>query len=870
MEQIGNSGMVVGGERDSRSRHRRVGDAAELMGGGLERPERPGARSHRMIGGDPDDPEQTEESLLLGSGRFPLPRSGVGADPGIAGRVDIAQPRHDSVDTNHQRGIDGELRSGEDLEVVQTTIGADEQMTSQLGIRSGGVLDPGNHSVLGKLEQVVGGQTEPVDPWRILVRKHRQLRELAVDRTEMGPDLSRGRGGEEGRGDDGTGDVQVGEEAELGQHPGGRGVSDADHDGDLTGRRGEQFPYELDALVIGEEAELTGRAEPEDPVDTPVDQVPGVAVDRLAIHRPVRPQCGDGRDDDTRESCRHRTYYVMLSPFEAMLQARSPTVSTTMSRRTWLGTAALSTAALSTTALAGALTGCSTTPNDPGGQQRTNQSVPLPTYVRYEGVTPDLPGDEIMLDGFLTYPDSPVRYRDEPSGDGKPISVMTSIPGAIPPGMDQNRYWQAMNERIGSQLDITLSSNDDYTDKFATRMAGGELADIINVPPTTPRLPSLMAATCADLTEHLSGDAVKEYPALAALGPDLWRGCVFDGRILGIPVPRAMARTSGPLYRKDLLAEKGIVDPAPTDFEDLLTLCEELTDARNNRWCWDTLSVPMLATMLGLANNWAEEGGTFIRMQEQEGYTQALEAGRQMMEAGVVNPDGLATGGVARKAWLNGGTCLMTRDSFVAWNQFYTDNVATEGFEMSMMDLPGFDGGESVVFMGLQLNNITAFWADSDHDITTLLRVADHLAAPFGTEEYLFKKYGTAGRHYELDGSDPVLNQTGAVETGIGLQYVSDPPITLYLPGHPDVVEDQHAIGSAWLPRLVDDASYGLYSETQSSEGAQLDATLNDVQTQILLGREPVSAWTAALDEWRTRGGDKIRQEYQEALAATQ
>lgn len=537
-------------------------------------------------------------------------------------------------------------------------------------------------------------------------------------------------------------------------------------------------------------------------------------------------------------------------------------MSTTMSRRAMLSTGAALSAAAS-------LTGCTTPKQDPGEQQRANQAVHLPTYVRYEGVEPDFPGDDIMLDGFGTYPASPVRFSPEPPGDGTPISIMTSIPGAIPPGMDQNPYWQAMNERIGSQLDITMSSNDDYSKKFATRLAGGDLPDVINVPPGTPRLPSLLEAQCIDLTDHLAGDAVKDYPALANLGPNLWRGCVFDGRIRALPVPRAMARTSGPLYRADLLAAKGIVDPAPTSFEEFLALCVELSDVRNNKWCWDTAPMPLMQAMLGIANGWTEEGGRFIRAQEQEAFPQALEAARRMVESEVVNPDGMATGGVARKQWINSGACLMTRDSFVAWNQFYTDNVDTEGFEITMMDTPGFDGGEGAIYLGAALNNLTAFSAETDHDVTTLLKVANHLAAPFGTEEYLFKNYGEVGRHFDLEGSDPIRTRTGTVETGLGLQYVSDPPMALYLPGRPETVKAQYEIGQSFLPRLVHDASYGLYSETQSTQGSQLDTPLNDLQTEIILGREPVSAWTQGLDEWRSAGGDQVRAELEQSHQAT-
>ena len=45
---------------------------------------------------------------------------------------------------------------------------------------------------------------------------------------------------------------------------------------------------------------------------------------------------------------------------------------------------------------------------------------------------------------------------------------------------------------------------------------------------------------CADLTPYLSGDAVKEYPNLAAIPTFAWKnsGCAYNGKIYMWPVER--------------------------------------------------------------------------------------------------------------------------------------------------------------------------------------------------------------------------------------------------------------------------------------------------------------------------------------------
>jgi putative aldouronate transport system substrate-binding protein len=535
-----------------------------------------------------------------------------------------------------------------------------------------------------------------------------------------------------------------------------------------------------------------------------------------------------------------------------------------VSRRSFLG-GGLAAAAVAVTGTP-LLAGCA---SDKKNTAAANAAVKLPTYTRYGDVTPDLPGTDAVLDGFLKYPANPVRAIAEAPGDGKPITFMTNIPGAIPPAVDRNQFWQELNKRLGSELQISMASNDEYKDKFATRIAGGDLPDILNIPPGTPQVPGLLKAKAVDLTEHLSGDAVKQYPFLANIPTEYWKGCVFNGAIYGVPVPRGMSRTSLPLYRADLLAAKGIKDPAPKNFQEFLDLCKEMTSPKENRWAWTRVPTSYLRMMLGMPNQWKEEGGKFTSVYESEGNEEALEAARSMVAAGVVNPDTFSAKAAQRKQWFNGGIASFDYDSFVAWNQYYADNTAGDAFAVDMLDVPGFDGGEGKVWMGAALNNVTAFSKDSQHSVETLLKVANWMAAPFGTEEYLFRKYGLPGRHYALEGSDPVPTKTGVVETGIGLQYISDSALALYWAGKPEVPQNQHKIQTAIEKRLVYDASYGLYSDTASKKWGQLSGVLTDLENQIVQGKKPVSEWKTAVETWKSSGGDTIRGEFEQAFADT-
>ena len=95
---------------------------------------------------------------------------------------------------------------------------------------------------------------------------------------------------------------------------------------------------------------------------------------------------------------------------------------------------------------------------------------------------------------------------------------------------------------MGVNLELQMVSNADYLQKFPTVIAGNELPDMLQTPngspPPIPNLPQLLDKRFTNLTEYLSGDAVKEYPILANLPTRTWKSAVFNGGIYGIPIPR--------------------------------------------------------------------------------------------------------------------------------------------------------------------------------------------------------------------------------------------------------------------------------------------------------------------------------------------
>jgi putative aldouronate transport system substrate-binding protein len=152
--------------------------------------------------------------------------------------------------------------------------------------------------------------------------------------------------------------------------------------------------------------------------------------------------------------------------------------------------------------------------------------------------------------------------------------------------------------------------------------------------------------------------------------------------------------------------------------------------------------------------------------------------------------------------------------------------------------------------------------------IRSLLSILNWFASPFGSQEYLFCRYGTTPRDYTLQGSDPVPTDVGAVEVGqMVLSLLATGPQVIYNPGQYQATRDLYSVLKRLSAVTVAYPTAGLFSATNLTKGASINKKMTDLQLDIIQGRKPLSAWDAAVATWRSSGGDQMRSEYERAYA---
>jgi putative aldouronate transport system substrate-binding protein len=531
------------------------------------------------------------------------------------------------------------------------------------------------------------------------------------------------------------------------------------------------------------------------------------------------------------------------------------------------------------TLLAGAgaigLAGCSNSGRGGtgAGTDPASQSKIKPTYIRYAGVKPDLSGAEYKIpDAFNRYPANPVKAISQAPGDGKPINVLTFTNTPIPPKLDQNRFWQQLNQQVGSPLSISLTPSVDYAQKFATAVAGDQLGDIFLVG-AVPQVAQLLASKAVDLTPHLSGDNIKKYPHLANLPEVAWNATIFGGKIYGVPISRGAISSQALYCRGDILEKQGLKAEVKSA-DDFMELCKQLTDKRQNRFALAASPTVFVRNMFEIPNNWSENGNTVVSYLEHEAHEEVFEILRKLWAAGYIHPDAFSGQNQDMKVRFTNGTSPLVQDTFSAWPS-YLQTAITKESQIAIVAPPKHDGsGPGRIWLGAPVigapsMGFTAISKKSEARVETLLAYLNFLAAPFGTQEYLFRKFGSPGIHHTVVNGNPVLTERGFSETQLGLLYQADAPWTIFLPEREGNSEAEfNAMKQICPPALVDPVA-GLYSDTNIRKGPQLTADINQVTNDIIQGRKPVSAWAAAVKKWKSGGGDKIAEELGHALAAS-
>ncbi|WP_171114480.1 MULTISPECIES: extracellular solute-binding protein [Streptomyces] len=497
----------------------------------------------------------------------------------------------------------------------------------------------------------------------------------------------------------------------------------------------------------------------------------------------------------------------------------------------------------------------------------------LPAFVASSVVAPDIPAKNGSAAGFTKAIATADLKTSVPKklGSGGKLTVMSPFWGTPPKG--DNPYYTAMNEAIG--VEVTWQNQDGvtYDQKLGAVLAGSGIPDVVVVPGwnLNGRIPSAINAKFADLGPYLSGDKVKDYPNLAAVPTEAWQRGIFGGQLRAVPMPGSYVTDIAPLYRRDLFKEKGYSIPKSPD--EFLSWAKEATDAKSKVWAcddmkWSAFNIFSVYPGSDKALWWNLRDGKLVNRIETEEYLEALEWVRKLYAAGVVHPDAVQgkAGGTAGNRFTAGEVLVYNNNISDWWGKMAEQRTQNADFDVAAFDIFGADGGDPSLWANQPANIFTFVSKNaSEQQIKDFLAVCNYCAAPYGTKEFMLTAYGVEGTDYDMKDGLPVKTEQGVNEVNGAFDYTGNPAPYVAYPDFPDVtkgiVEWQQRMGA-----FTKKTSFFGLTITEPNRWSNLADNFEQLEDDVVRGRKKISDVQQAVSDWKSKGGDGLRDWYQKLL----
>jgi putative aldouronate transport system substrate-binding protein len=547
-----------------------------------------------------------------------------------------------------------------------------------------------------------------------------------------------------------------------------------------------------------------------------------------------------------------------------------------LNRRTFLGAAAATAGAAAAAPL---LAACGTSATGtPGAASASQLAKILPTYEPRNLIKPDFPSVDGSEPGYLNYPTTLVHSVSGIPGDGGSYSAITPLWASIP-SASGNTYYSAVNQALNANLSMQPANGDTYSTILPPLFSGNKLPDWIQIPTFWTAALNFGQATeakLADLTPYLAGDKIKKYPNLAAIFPAAWQAGVWNDKIYGIPVFASQFTTAYYLYyRADVFDKLGIGTPKVTSINDLYDLGKEINNPAKKQWAFDDIW-GYLYQPFGMTTTWTTNAkGDLITQWETPEVIEAMVWEAKLVKAGMMNPDSIAGDtGTADQRFYSGEMLIMA-DGQGAWDgaDAVSGTAADKGYVR--MAFPFFTASGSGRPSAALANGTS--WLSylnqnlSKSQIEELLRIANYLAAPFGSYEYTLINFGTPATDYTMTGNGPVLTATGNKEVAETYSFLAGPNQVYNNPGYPDVTRAQAVFAQqnakyAYKP-LFYDLNVTVPASLSSANAFTPFSGTTPIQYEVVRGRSTVADYQATVKQWLGSGGNQLKKFYESVRA---
>ena len=462
--------------------------------------------------------------------------------------------------------------------------------------------------------------------------------------------------------------------------------------------------------------------------------------------------------------------------------------------------------------------------------------------------------------------------EETPKEEPFPISIMMQSFSTDLPG-DDSPVIQMLEEYTNTDLDIQFVPNSSYPDKVNITLASGQLPTIMVVDKT----PSFIGAARAGAFWEV-GPYLKDYPNLSMANPIVLNNTSIDGKIYGVYRERVLGRM-GVTLNRDWMNNLGLQPPKTIDeFYNILKAFKENDPDQNGKddtygivitkyaGPWDIMQV-----WFGAPNGWGEDGsGGLVPAHLTPEYREALKFFRKLYEEGLVNEDfAVMDSAVWNAPFVNGqaGVFVDVADNARRLDSAMQDKAPRDTPYTSVYQAPvGPKGHRDMPTSGYSgMLAISKSAVKTEEELRKVLDFIDKLG---DVKMQMLLGYGIEGVHYDL--VDGYIKTKENLDPGLVQQYnglnqmltfIGPDTPTLEMTEINQMIED---VQKANEDIVVGNPALPLVSEVYAQKGQQLDNIIADARIQYIVGQIDDAGFDAAVELWRTTGGDDYIEEINE------
>ena len=474
----------------------------------------------------------------------------------------------------------------------------------------------------------------------------------------------------------------------------------------------------------------------------------------------------------------------------------------------------------------------------------------------------------------------------------KTIEMMAPYFSEAPPE-DDGAIELALEELTGVKIEMTWVPNAAYGEKTNTTLASDDVPHVMVIQGKTQSfVQTAEAGGFWDLTDILG-----DYPNLTTSNPEVQHASSVNGVVYGIYRARDVIRASV-IIRQDWLDNLGLELPETTD--DLYDIAQAFTedDPDGNgvddttgiivpKWPvaaigtnspWDAIEI-----WHGAGNVWTEEDGELIPSFTTDEWMEALKFERDLVANGYVNRD-FATMDSAtwNEPFLNGRGGIIIdvqsrapqlADLFEAtypddWEKYVwlAGNLTGPDGEDFAMPTAGYSG----------MLSISKAQVPTEAELRAVLEFLNTLNSP---EAQVLMNNGIEDDNFVVEDGfavfDPDKKPLTDTATAAWAQLGTNVnEYSAYLPKpntdyDKELLEYRLELQAKDLENAVYNPAAAFVSPTYLSAGTQLDNIIGDARIQFIAGQIDEAGVEAAIELWRSTGGDAVTEEINELYKAS-